>query len=337
MKIAVIGAGAWGTALAIQLAKKHHVSLWGRDSVALDSMAKSRINSKYLPASPLRPAITLCSDIVVTSVFADAIANADVALVVTSTAGLADSAQQIQSHAEATNKNIPIIWACKGFERSTGKLPHETVTSILPPNGLYGALSGPSFAGEVACGLPCALTLAANDTAFAQMMTTELSGNSLRVYSSSDLIGVELGGALKNVMAIAAGISDGMHLGLNARAALITRGLAEMVRLGLAMGGRAETFMGLTGVGDLILTATGNLSRNRRVGMLLAEGRSLNAILADLGHVAEGVNSVQTAARLAKLHGVDMPITDAVDAVLFSGANPHDALTALLSREVKPE
>jgi glycerol-3-phosphate dehydrogenase (NAD(P)+) len=327
LKIAVIGAGAWGTALAIQLAKKHGVSLWGRNQASLNAIADSRVNGKYLPG------ITLAPTILVTSQFDLAIAEADIALIVTSTSGLAASVERIHNIAPAT----PIIWACKGFDRATGKLPHETVASMISEGCFYGALSGPSFADEVARGLPCALTLAANDSAFATSMTAELSGNALRVYSSPDVIGVELGGALKNVMAIAAGISDGMKLGLNARAALITRGLAEMVRLGTAMGGKAETFMGLTGVGDLILTATGNLSRNRRVGMLLAEGKSLPNILAELGHVAEGVNSAETASKLAKLHGVDMPITEAVNAVLFAGANPQDAVKALLSREVKAE
>jgi glycerol-3-phosphate dehydrogenase (NAD(P)+) len=327
MKIAVIGAGAWGTALAIQFGKKHTVSLCGRDAAQLDAMAASRANAKYLPGAAIADSILVTHD------FVQALDGADLALIVTSTAGLADSVKRIQ----AQGRTIPVIWACKGFERISGKLPHETVTSILPAGAFYGALSGPSFADEVAKGLPCALTLAANDFAFATEMAAALNGNALRVYSSPDLIGVELGGALKNVMAIAAGIGDGLQLGLNARAALITRGLAEMVRLGTAMGGRAETFMGLTGVGDLILTATGNLSRNRKVGMLLAEGKSLDDILAQLGHVAEGVNSAQTALRLAQQYGIAMPITEAVNAVLFAGANPQDAVKSLLSREVKAE
>lgn len=327
MNVAVIGAGAWGTALAIQLAKKHSVSFWGRDQVSLSALALARVNEKYLPG------ITLSSNIFVTPQLDAALANADMALIVTSTDGLAASVERIHGIAPST----PVIWACKGFDRATGKLPHETVAHVISDDCFYGALSGPSFADEVARGLPCALTLAANDTTFAAKMSAELSGNALRVYSSPDVVGVELGGALKNVMAIAAGISDGMNLGLNARAALITRGLAEIVRLGTAMGGKAETFMGLTGVGDLILTATGNLSRNRRVGMLLAEGKSLDDILAGLGHVAEGVNSAATASRLAKQNGVDMPITDAVNAILFAGANPQDAVKALLSRDVKPE
>ena len=208
---------------------------------------------------------------------------------------------------------------------------------MVPVGTQYGALSGPSFADEVARGLPCALTLAANDAAFALATAAQLNNSALRVYSSADLIGVELGGALKNIMAIAAGISDGMQLGLNARAALITRGLAEMVRLGVAMGGKPETFMGLTGMGDLILTATGELSRNRKVGMLLAGGTPLDDILRDLGHVAEGVNSAAATLALANQYRVSMPITESVNAVLFQRASPRDSVKALLSREAKAE
>ncbi|MEI6737236.1 MAG: NAD(P)H-dependent glycerol-3-phosphate dehydrogenase [Pseudomonadota bacterium] len=328
MKIAVLGAGAWGTALAIVLARKHKISFWGRDASHLDRIAASRENTKYLPG------IRLSENVRVTALLADAIAGADIALVVTSTGGLADTVRAVQT---VEGRPIPLIWACKGFDRSNGSLPHETVGAIVATDRQYGVLSGPSFADEVAIGLPCALTLAANNFAFAKSFATELTCNVLRVYSSPDLVGVELGGALKNVMAIAAGIADGMNLGLNARAALITRGLAEMVRLGVAMGGKAETFMGLTGVGDLILTATGNLSRNRKVGILLAEGKSLDDILAHLGHVAEGVNSAQTALALAKKHQIDMPITEAVNAVLFANANPQDAVKSLLSRETKAE
>ncbi len=328
MKIAILGAGAWGTALAIALARKHAISLWGRNVTHLAGVAASRENTKYLPGAHLP------DNIVVTPSFSSATEGADVLLVVTSTAGLAATLNTIKN---AGGPPIPVIWACKGFVRATGLLPHETVANFFSPDRVVGVLSGPSFADEVAAGLPCALTLATNDLGVAKSLAAELTGGNLRVYSSADLVGVELGGALKNVMAIAAGISDGMGLGLNARAALVTRGLAEMVRLGVAMGGRAETLMGLTGVGDLILTATGNLSRNRKVGMLLAEGKSLDNILADLGHVAEGVNSAQTALALATKHRISMPITEAVNAVLFNNANPHDAVKSLLAREAKAE
>ncbi len=328
MNIAILGAGAWGTALAIALSQKHRVSLWGRDAAQMTAIAASRENTKYLPGA------RVADNIAVTTALGLALAHADLALVVTSTAGLAATVSVIQA---TSDQPTPIIWACKGFDRVTGKLPHETVAALVDANRKFGVLSGPSFADEVARGLPCALTLAANDADFAKTLAAVLNNGALRVYSSPDMIGVELGGALKNVMAIAAGISDGMQLGLNARAALITRGLAEMVRLGVAMGGRAETFMGLTGVGDLILTATGELSRNRKVGMLLAAGKSLDEILAHLGHVAEGVNSAQTTLALAAKHGVSMPITEAVNAVLFDHANPRDALKALLAREARAE
>lgn len=332
MKLAVLGAGAWGTALANAFASAHNVTLWARDASHIAALHTQRRNDRYLPGIALDPGI------VFTDSLGAAVCGADLALVVTTTSGL-------PATVGALDTALPIVWACKGFNKETGKLPHETVAGLVPPGTHYGALSGPSFADEVARGLPCALTLAATDAVFARDTAAALNGPQLRVYSSTDLLGVELGGALKNVMAIAAGLCDGMGLGLNARAALITRGLAEMVRLGVAMGGRPETFMGLTGVGDLILTATGNLSRNRKVGMLLAEGKSgksgngnsLDRILVELGHVAEGVNSAATAQQLALKFGVSMPITDAVNAVLFREANPRDALKALLAREARSE
>lgn len=325
VKIAVLGAGAWGTALAISFTGKHTVSLWGRDKAQLEALAHERCNRRYLPTVTFPESLSIATHLDV------AIAQASLILIATSTSGLAETMERAKSTA------APILWVCKGFDRATGKLPHETVAERLPAGSRYGALSGPSFALEVARGLPCALTLAANDLAFARQMAAELNGFSLRIYSSDDLIGVELGGALKNVMAIAAGICDGMQLGMNARAALITRGLAEMVRLGVAMGGKAETFMGLTGVGDLVLTATGDLSRNRAVGIKLAEGKSLAAILADLGHVAEGVDSAETALKRAHAHRVDMPITAAVNAILFDNANPRETVKRLLSREARTE
>jgi glycerol-3-phosphate dehydrogenase (NAD(P)+) len=335
LKIAVLGAGAWGTALAISFSSspshQHHVTLWGRDAKHLRTINESRTNQRYLPDIVLPAALAIEAD------FNLAISAADIALIATSTAGLHDTATLVH----ATKPTLPIIWACKGFDRNTAKLPHETVGEIIgsttPDGARFGALSGPSFALEVARGLPTALTLACNDFAFAQETANQLNGGNLRVYSNADLIGVELGGALKNVMAIAAGLCDGMALGMNARAAIITRGLAEMVRLGVAMGGKAETFMGLTGLGDLILTATGSLSRNRSVGVALAEGKSLQQILAELGHIAEGVNSAAIALKLAKVYDVNLPITEAVCALLFENAQPKQILKLLLSRETKAE
>ncbi len=329
MKLAVLGAGAWGTALAISLSQKHAVTLWGRNTTHLADLSATRSNMRYLPGITLSTSISIGTDLAATLEYAD------LSLIATSTAGLATTTTLILEHTPM----MPILWACKGFDKTTGKLPHETVGQLIgaKPGSQYGALSGPSFALEVAKGLPCALTLAANDLDFAREMAALLNGPALRIYSSDDLLGVELGGALKNVMAIAAGICDGMNLGMNARAALITRGLAEIVRLGVAMGGKPETFMGLTGLGDLVLTATGDLSRNRAVGMQLAHGKNLHAILASLGHVAEGVNSAQTALALAKLHAVDMPITEAVNAVLFAHADPLETVRRLLSRDTKAE
>ncbi len=232
---------------------------------------------------------------------------------------------------------LPLVWACKGFEQSTARMPHEVVAEERPSQTAAAALSGPSFAQEVARGLPTALTLASNDVSFARETARALHHATLRVYYTDDIIGVEVGGAVKNVMAIATGICEGLGLGLNARAALITRGLAEITRLGTRLGGRTETFMGLAGAGDLILTCTGELSRNRRVGLQLAQGRSVDEILAQLGHVAEGVDSAREVARLAASRGVDMPITDAVCAVLFRGTTPQAAVQSLLSRDPKTE
>lgn len=321
----MLGAGAWGTALAISLADRHALSLWGRDISQLEILARERRNQRYLPDVEFPASLAIEPNLSV------ALANAELMIIATSTDGLADTMNRAKSC------RVPVIWACKGFHRGTGKLSHEIVAEMLPSGSLYGTLSGPSFAMEVARGLPCALTLAANDFAFARSMAAKLNGPALRIYSSDDLIGVELGGALKNVMAIAAGMCDGMRLGMNARAALITRGLAEMVRLGVAIGGKAETFMGLTGLGDLVLTATGDLSRNRMVGVKLAEGKALANILSEIGHVAEGVNSAATALALAKARQIDMPITAAVNAVLFDNANPRETVKQLLSREAGTE
>jgi glycerol-3-phosphate dehydrogenase (NAD(P)+) len=257
-----------------------------------------------------------------------ALQGAALALAATPVAGLREILPKVK---------LPLVWLCKGFEEGTGLLPHEIAAQTMGGEARCGALSGPSFAAEVARGLPCALTLASKDAGFAREAAAMLHGGRMRVYYSADLVGVEIGGAVKNVMAIAAGISDGLGLGLNARAALITRGLAEMARLGAALGGSAETFFGLAGAGDLILTATGDLSRNRRVGLELAQGRSLADILARLGHVAEGVRSAKEVARLAASKGVDMPVSDAVNAVLEERLTPAKAVELLLSRDPKQE
>ena len=326
MKIAILGAGAWGSALSIALARGHQITVWARDSSQLADLARSR-RSAYLPGIALPAAVRFEPDA------ARAVAQGDLAIVATSTAGMKPTLERLQGHA----KNAAVLWACKGFDPASAMLPHELIAATLPECKRAGALSGPSFALEVARGLPAALTVASLDDAFAASTAAALNGAPVRVYSSTDLVGVELGGALKNVMAIAAGISDGLGLGANARAALVTRGLAEMARLGTRMGGSLETFMGLTGMGDLVLTATGDLSRNRTVGLRLATGVPLATILGELGHVAEGVQSARSALALATRHGVAMPITESVCAVLFEGLAPMSAVQSLLAREAKRE
>jgi glycerol-3-phosphate dehydrogenase (NAD(P)+) len=323
-RVAVLGAGAWGSALASALAGRLEVALWARDPSQAAAIAATRRNERYLPGVEIPATVEVVSDL------ERAAARAQLALAATPVAGLRDVAHRLGAR-------VPLVWLCKGFEEGSGLLPHQIVEEVLGAGARCGALSGPSFAAEVARGLPCALTLAARDAAFARDSAALLHGGRLRVYYSSDLAGVEIGGAVKNVMAIAAGISDGLGLGLNARAALITRGLAEIARLGGAFGGSAETFFGLAGAGDLILTATGDLSRNRRVGLELARGRSLAEILAGLGHVAEGVRSAKEVARIAAARGVDMPVTDAVNAVLEGRLTPAKAVELLLSRDPKKE
>ena len=243
-------------------------------------------------------------------------------------AGLRPLLEQLKPHAVSH-----VVWLCKGFEYGTGLLPHQIMREVLGDGVAGGALSGPSFAQEVARGLPCALTIASSSAALRDCVVAAVHGGNIRVYSSEDLVGVEVGGAVKNVLAIATGVADGLGLGLNARAALITRGLAEITRLGTALGGQTETFMGLTGMGDLILTCTGDLSRNRRVGLGLAQGKALETIVQELGHVAEGVPCSKAVRELAARMGVDMPITNAVAGVLFDGDQPQAMVAKLLSRD----
>jgi glycerol-3-phosphate dehydrogenase (NAD(P)+) len=322
--LAVLGAGAWGTALAAALAARHDVRLWARDPAQAMAIAKAQCNARYLPEIELPAALRIESDL------ARVRSGAELIVAATPVAGLRELTARLGG------ANVPLLWLCKGFEQASAALPHEIVAAagLRAPSG---ALSGPSFALEVAKGLPCALTLASADGAFAARTAALLHGGRMRVYHSDDLVGVEIGGAVKNVLAIAVGICDGLGLGQNARAALITRGLAELARLGVALGGRAETVMGLTGAGDLILTATGDLSRNRRVGLELARGKPLAAIVADLGHVAEGVRSAHATLSRAAAAGVDMPITSAVDAVLAGRLTPPQAVDLLLSRDPKAE
>jgi glycerol-3-phosphate dehydrogenase (NAD(P)+) len=326
MRLAILGAGAWGSSLAVTLSRAHAVTLWSRETRSLEVLQRTR-ESSYLRGIRLPESVSFEPDAL------KAAGACDLAIVATSTQGMAPTLERVASLGD----RVALLWACKGFDPESGRLPHEIVAQALPGCRRMGALSGPSFALEVARGLPAALTIASNDADFAASTAAALNHPPLRIYSSADLVGVELGGALKNVMAIAAGISDGLGLGANARAALVTRGLAEMARLGVRMGGQPETFMGLTGLGDLVLTATGDLSRNRKVGLRLAEGVPLDRILAELGHVAEGVQTARAALALAVRHEVEMPITEAVCAVLFEGLEPMRAVGNLLAREPKRE
>lgn len=327
MNIAILGAGAWGTALAISLSTRHRVTLWARDAEQIAAMCASSRNQRYLPEIPLPQELHLTSDLNA------ALVDAELILLVVPIAALRTTLCRIAE----LSAPIPVIWACKGFEAGSALLPHQVVAASLPPYFPHGVLSGPSFALEVARGLPTALTLASGDGEFARQMAQSLHHARLRIYSSTDVIGVEVGGAVKNVLAIAAGISDGLGFGYNARAALITRGLAEMTRLGLKLGGSAETLGGLSGAGDLILTCTGDLSRNRRVGMLLAQQQALPDILRQLGHVAEGVYTVREVHQLAQRLSVDMPICAAVYRVLYEQVPAASAVEELLSRTPNAE
>lgn len=327
MKIAVLGAGAWGTAISINLAPRHDVTLWARDAAQIAAIRAARSNQRYLPGFSLPVNLAVEND------FTVAVGGCELVLVAVTTDGLRQTLKRLR----AARCPAPAVSLCKGFEQDSAKLPHQVCAEELDAGVPRGALSGPSFAEEVARGLPTAVTLASSDPGFARAVARGLHGLALRVYSSDDVIGVEVAGAVKNVMAIAAGICDGLDLGLNARAALITRGLAEITRLGVRLGGRIETFMGLAGAGDLILTCTGDLSRNRRVGLRLAQGAPLTTILAELGHVAEGVYSAREVARLARELAVDMPITHAVCRVLDDPAAAGAAVRELLGREPKAE
>ena len=325
LPIVVMGAGAWGTALAVATAVRRPVLLWARDPAQAEAMQRERCNRRYLPEVALPPALSVTGD----AAQALAVAREGLAILGAPMAGLRGQLLALPPGART-------LWLSKGFERGSGLLGHE-IARDLRPDLRVGVLSGPSFALEVARGQPTALVAASADAGLAALAVEQLHGGALRVYTSSDPVGVEVGGAVKNVMAIATGIADGLQLGQNARAALITRGLAEITRLGLALGARAETFMGLSGLGDLVLTATGDLSRNRKVGLLLAEGHGLDDILARLGHVAEGVYTAATLQARARQLGVEMPITDAVVGVIEGRSTPAEALKRLMQRGARAE
>jgi len=326
MRIAVLGAGAWGTALAAAAAARHDVLLWARDAGQAAAITGRACNERYLPGVPLPPALRVGAD------HEAALAHAAGGLLVVATPMAA-----LREHLRALPDERAVLWLCKGFESGSGRLGHE-IARDLRPAAACGVLSGPSFAIEVARGQPTALVVASRSAVLAAAAVEAFHADALRVYTSADIVGVEVGGAVKNVLAIATGIADGIAAsGLNARAALITRGLAEMTRLGVALGAQAETFMGLSGLGDLVLTATGELSRNRRVGLLLAAGRPLAAILGELGHVAEGVLSAPMVLERARELGVEMPITQAVVDVLAGRVAAETALWQLMTRQARRE
>jgi glycerol-3-phosphate dehydrogenase (NAD(P)+) len=327
--IAVLGAGAWGTALASTFADQHGVTLWARDAAFAGELRTHRENLRYLPGHRLPASIAIDADL------ARCLSGATLIVAAVPTGALAATLARVEEVPGAGER--PLVWACKGFDATTGELPHRIIARVRTGSAASGVLSGPSFAAEIARGLPAALTLASADAGFARATAQALHSSRLRVYSSTDVIGVEVGGAAKNVMAIAAGICDGLALGLNARAALVTRGLAELTRLGLKLGGRPDTLMGLSGAGDLILTCTGDLSRNRQVGLRLAQGMPLAEILRTLGHVAEGVSSAHSLAALARGNGVEMPITEAVCGVLDGRLQPAEAVDGLMRRDPRPE
>lgn len=327
--IAVLGAGSWGTALALQLDRSGSRSiLWGRDAHHIEQIRSSRCNSRYLPGIEIPPTIQLETDILA------AVKAADHVLLVTPSYAFAETIKSIR---EVLKPGQGVAWACKGFEPGSGRLLHQVAAELLPPGTALAIVTGPSFAKEVAMNLPTAVTVAGDDSKFTAIMAAALHGGRFRAYTSDDMIGAEFGGAAKNVMAVATGICDGMKLGDNARAALITRGLAEIMRLGVALGAKPETLMGLSGAGDLILTCTGDLSRNRQLGLKLGQGKTLEQALAEIGQVVEGVNSAAEVQRLASQHQVNMPISEQVNGILHKGWNPVEGVANLLAREQKAE
>lgn len=327
--IAVLGAGAWGTALAILFSRnRQQTLLWGHDPQHIQKLLDARSNEESLsgipfpeslqPVRSLEQAVSGCEDI----------------LIAVPSHAFHSILEQISPFLRSSQR---IVWATKGLEKDTGKLLHENFESVLGMQRPYAILSGPTFAVEVAKGLPTAVTIASNDQAFAEALAQRIHNQYFRAYTSNDVVGVELGGAVKNVMAIAAGIADGLGFGANTRAALITRGLAEIMRLGIAMGGQQETFMGLAGLGDLVLTCTDNQSRNRRYGLARAQGLDHQAALDSITQVVEGIQTSREVLRVAEQKRIDMPITRQIYRVLYEGVDPRKAVHDLFARELKPE
>jgi glycerol-3-phosphate dehydrogenase (NAD(P)+) len=328
-KIAVLGAGSWGTALALQLDRSgSHCMLWDRDTENLEKVRSTRLNERYLPGIDIPESIIIENDMLT------AVKAADHILVVTPSHAFASVMKTIR---EVLTPGQGVAWACKGFEPGSGRLLHQVAVELLPKDTPLAIVTGPSFAKEVAMNLPTAVTVAGTDSEFTRIMAGALHGGRFRAYTSEDMVGAELGGAVKNVMAVATGICDGMALGDNARAALITRGLAEMMRLGAALNAKPETLMGLAGAGDLILTCTGDLSRNRRLGLKLGAGKTLEQALDEIGQVVEGVNSAAEVQRLAIQHDINMPITEQVNGIIHHGWDPAEGVASLMARQQKAE
>lgn len=327
--IAVLGAGSWGTALALQFARSgRDVRLWGRDLGQLADIAAARCNERYLPGAKFPDNIQVVDNL------PDCLRGVRDILISVPSHGLRETLTRI---APLLDDEARVCWATKGFELSTGKLPHQVAQEILGEDRPVAVLSGPTFAKEVGDGLPTAMTIAANDPSFAGELATTLSGDNFRAYTSEDMIGVEVGGAVKNVLAIGAGISDGLGFGANTRIAMINRGLVEMTRLGVALGARTDTFMGLAGMGDLVLTCTDNLSRNRRMGLALASGKTVDEAQKEIQQVVEGVLAAKAVKKVAEEHGVVMPICNEIYRILYEGVPPGEAVGTLMSRGLKPE
>jgi len=327
--VAVLGAGSWGTALALQLVRAgSRPLLWDWDADHMEAMRRSRRNEKFLPAHPLPPELVLEPDL------ETAVRQGEEVIIVVPSHAFADVVRQIEPW---LRPGQGIAWACKGLEPGTGQFLHEPARRLLGDERPLAVVTGPSFAAEVAAGLPTAVTVAGTEPGYCARIARLLHGGNFRAYTSDDIVGAELGGSLKNVLAVATGISDGMGLGDNARAALITRGLVEMMRLGRVLGARERTLTGLTGMGDLVLTCTGNLSRNRRLGLALGAGKTVDEAVAEIGQVVEGVKTAAEVWRLAQRHGVEMPISEQVYGIIHQGWDPYQCLRDLLSREQKQE
>lgn len=328
-RLTVLGAGSWGTALALLLARNgHDVHLWGRDPAAMKVMNRDRRNERYLPGHEFPDAITASADL------AAALRGAELVVVVVPSGGFRSTLENALPHLAAP---VDLMWATKGFDPHSGGLLHEVARELLPAGGRMAVLSGPTFAGEIAAGSPAAVTVVSPDADFAAELSEVFRNSRFRVYTSSDIIGVQVAGAVKNVLAIAAGIADGLGFGANTRAALITRGLAELMRLGVGMGGRQETFIGLSGLGDLVLTCTDDQSRNRRFGLALAKGLSVDDAVTSVGQVVEGVETTRQAMRAGEKTGVELPIVEQVYEVIYHGKAPTEAVNALLSRPAGQE